>query len=326
MGYSEIRNPKSEIRNAMRAFRIVLPSFLLVVLICSPGFCWETLRSDHAEVLFQGRYRIAAEKVRVLTETAYLTVTEALDIAPTGRVRVFLSSSGEEFDALTDGAIPEWGAACAFPGRATVVLRYPIRGGRRLEEIVTHEVTHVVLGGVLGTYRPPRWFDEGLAVWLSGEWKIRETVGMSWAVLTHNVIPLREIERVLSFPSSDARRAYAESFLAVEYLVQLGGADVLGEIVRRMASGATFDRALRVSTGYSHAQFEQAWGAYLGRRFGLFSLLWEWPNLWLLILGLAVVAYIAMKLRTRRILKEWEEEEEYPVEPEVEEDAFPPYS
>ena len=331
--YSAFRIPHSAFRSRVlySAFRIphsAFQSVLLVLLLASPGFCWETLHSDHAEILFQDRYRVAAEKVAMMTETAYLTVTDALGLEPAGGVRVYLSASEEDFEVLTRGMIPEWGVACAFPARATVVLRYPIRGDRRLEEILTHEMTHVVLGGALGTYRPPRWFDEGLAVWLSGEWKLRQTVNISWAVLTRNVIPLREIDHVLSFPSSKARQAYTESSLAVEYLVQVGGMEALSEVVRWMASGTTFDGALRAAIGHSHTEFERGWGAYLRKRFGLISLLWERTNVWVLILALSVIAYIAIKLRNRKILKEWEEEEEemYLEEPEEEEeDNLLPY-
>ena len=323
---SAIGNRQLACRNVGILDRVRVRSIVFVLLMASPGFCWETLHSDHAEILFQDRYRVAAEKVAMMTETAYLAVTDALGLEPTGNVRVYLSASEEDFDLLTRGMIPEWGVACAFPARGTVVLRYPIRGDRRLEEILAHEVTHVVLGGALGTYRPPRWFDEGLAVWLSGEWKLRQTVNISWAVLTRTVIPLREIDHVLSFPSPKARQAYTESSLAVEYLVQVGGREVLSEVVRWMASGTTFDGALRAAIGHSHTEFERAWGAYLRRRFGLISLLWERANVWVLILALAVIAYIAIKLRNRRILKEWEKEDEmYLEEPgeEEEEDLLP---
>ena len=52
--------------------------------------------------------------------------------------------------------------------------------------------------------RVPVWFHEGVAMWASHEWRLRQSAAVFYAVFSENLIPLSEIDEVLSFPSAKA--------------------------------------------------------------------------------------------------------------------------
>ena len=61
---------------------------------------------------------------------------------------------------------PRWGAALAFPGSRTILLRADAGDPSRT---LRHELAHLVLHERVRT-RVPRWFDEGYAALAAGEW------------------------------------------------------------------------------------------------------------------------------------------------------------
>ena len=66
----------------------------------------------------------------------------------------------------------------------------------------------------------PRWFDEGLAVYYSGERGLASSSLISKALLSNSIIPLEEIDEVLTFHKEKAQLAYQESFTAITFLIE----------------------------------------------------------------------------------------------------------
>ena len=179
----------------------------------------------------------------------------------------------------------------------------------QLRETMKHEMVHVLLHRATEGIRVPRWFDEGLAMWLSGEWRIGQSLDMVYAVLTDTVIPLSEVDYMLDFRSYKARRAYLESFLAITYLMKLGGPVASADVLEKLRRGSTFDQALLEVLGYTEKGFERKWEEYVRDRFSLLSLLIDSSSLWIAMCMLFLLAYGFKKMRARRILKTWEQEE-----------------
>lgn len=67
-----------------------------------------------------------------------------------GEVEVYLAGSQEEFQRLQPGNPPVWADGTAYPNLGIIFLRHPsLRGGgaRPLEQVLDHELVHVLLGG-----------------------------------------------------------------------------------------------------------------------------------------------------------------------------------
>ena len=134
-------------------------------------------------------------------------------------ITVYLAPNEAAFRELTHGRLPHWSAGVAFLESRTIVLQ---AGTDNLLQVARHEFAHIFLHAIASS-RVPVWFHEGVAMWASHEWRLRQSAAVFYAVYSENLIPLSEIDEVLSFPSAKADLAYTESLLAVSFLIRLGG-------------------------------------------------------------------------------------------------------
>jgi len=222
-------------------------------------------------------------------------------------VTVYLAPSQSDFDALTHGRLPHWSAAVAMPVSRTIVLK--AGNFERRTQTIQHELSHVLLYGAVG--RVPVWFNEGVAMWVSHEWRLQHTASVLYAVLSGGLIPLSEIDSVLQFPSVKADLAYTESLLAVLYIIRLGGENAIVAMVSELSHGAPFDVALFRVTEKTPYEFEGAWQDYVSGRFSLAALLVSPDSLWGYLVLLFLMASVAVRLRNRAKLRRWEAEERF---------------
>ncbi len=270
---------------------------------------WTCLTSGRVSVFFRPGYESLASEASDGVEAVYEEVARGVGYEGAARVRVFLPPSDEAFNRLTGAQIPDWGGGCAFPERGVIVIRASPEGSARLREVLRHELSHVFLRRVLGEKRVPRWFDEGVAMRQSGEWRMEQTLKMARAVFLGRLIPLERIGEILSFQSSKAQLAYVESYLAVLFLCELGGPDAPRQLVRAMRSGSGFEEAFAQVAGMRAEVFYEVWEQYAKKRYNLLLALIEGPWFWIGMSGLFLGIYLTKRIRTRRVVRTWEIEE-----------------
>jgi hypothetical protein len=224
---------------------------------------------------------------------------------------IHLVETASKFDSLIGGRFPEWGAAVAVPLRRLVVIKSPdqFTVNRPLEELAAHEFTHLALAERTGRYRVPRWFDEGLAMLVSYEWSWQDNLTASLAAVTGDFVPLRAIERVNETPGSRARLAYAESYLAVQYLYDGYGNEAVNMFLDTLASGVSVDGALMASTGSNYADFEQEFFVYLRQRHNFATLLADTMYFWLGLAVILIVGAVLTMRRRRKYYDQWKRDE-----------------
>jgi len=238
-------------------------------------------------------------------------LTEILGDSLTGEVDVFLVDSQTRFDSLIGGSFPDWGAAAALPYVRRIVVKSPDRFnlGKSLRELLAHELAHLALAHRVAPHTPPRWLDEGVATMVSMEWRWSNNLTMGLASVMGQFIPLGEIDRVNRFGESKARLAYAESYLAVRYLYDDYGPEVLGLMLDSLAQGSGTDRALLQATGSDYANFEQEFRIYLQRRFNFISLVADTMYLWLALAIVVIIGAVYKMSKRKKYYEKWEREE-----------------
>lgn len=231
--------------------------------------------------------------------------------AELGSVVIYVASTDEEFRALTYGGVPDWGAGCAFPERGVVVLRNPMAAPDplRMEDVIVHEIAHVAAGRVLKRVAVPRWFHEGIAMTLAGEWRLPRSSALTGASASGDLIPLDELALAFPVGSADAMLAYSESFYAVRFLMEEAGRATPAEILSAIAVAGSFEAGLEVISGRSLADFERDALASFEGRFGWGVFLTRWNVMFGVVTLFALVAGAARLARSRRLLREWEAEE-----------------
>jgi MYXO-CTERM domain-containing protein len=206
-------------------------------------------------------------------------------------VRIIVARSAREFDSLTGGRLPAWGAGAAFPTAGTVVVQArenPVR-------VLRHELAHVALHTVVR--RVPLWFDEGYAARASGEWSRLEALRVNWAVAGGRVPTLRHLTAELRGGAARAEAAYALATTAVLLLERLGGERGLAPLVQSLAVTGDLDRALRATYQLSLDQFELRWHQDLRARYGWITLLGSVSGLWAVVLVLVGGLWVRRRRR-----------------------------
>lgn len=215
--------------------------------------------------------------------------------------------------------LPEWGGGGAL-GRDTIVIpvdRPSAFYRSDMERIILHEMVHCAIARAWGVLHVPRWFHEGMAMSLSGEIDFDEQVTLSRAIVLRALVPLDSMEYLNRFSHTRARIAYAQCHFAVQFLLSTYGYDLLPELLSASRSTRRFDTACRQVFGLSIQELEALLKKEMARRYRLFFLLTDYAFLWIGILLLAVVAFIATKQRNRKKRLRMEREERSGEEEEI---------
>ena len=238
-------------------------------------------------------------------------VAHSAGLAELGPVTIYVASTGDEFRALTYGGVPDWGAGCAFPDRGVIVLRNPVTAPDPLhmEDVVVHEIGHIAAGRILSGVRVPRWFHEGIAMTLAGEWRLPRSSVLASAGVSGGLIPLDELAVAFPAGATDAMLAYSESFYAVRFLMEEAGPATPADVLFGVAAAGSFEKGVEALSGRTLQVFERDALASFRGRFGWGVFLSRW-NVMFVVLALLLLAGGAMRLlRSRRLLREWELEE-----------------
>ncbi len=288
---------------------IIRISFLLL-LGTQFSFARPTLSTPRFDI--QAHDHNLARQVEGYLQSSYRQISAFLGDSLTALVTVYVVDSEEEFRPMLGGGFPDWGIGCAIPQRNVIVLKSPLHFSysRPLSELVAHELAHIFLGNLAKGAALPRWLDEGFAMHQSREWRFGQDKAVAWAALTGSLLRLSEIESVNAFRQKKAQLAYTESFLAVSYLVDEYGEDVIKELVEHLANQTNIDLAFLKTVGFNYLTFQLEFDEFIETRYNWISLFGDTLPLWVGLAFLIVFLYLAKRRHAKKILKRWELEEQ----------------
>lgn len=135
-----------------------------------------------------------------------------------------------------------------------------------VDVLVAHELTHMVFADATDNpYRqPPRWLNEGLAVYLAEGYGVGDRTQVADAAARGQLMPLSAIAGL--FPTTYDRfsLAYAQSVSAVDFFIDAYGRDTLVRLITSYRDGVTDDEAFEAATGADFRAFDDAWLAAQG--------------------------------------------------------------
>jgi Peptidase MA superfamily len=136
-----------------------------------------------------------------------------------------------------------------------------------VSEVLPHELTHLVFDtAVRNPYHfPPRWLNEGLAVYLSRGYNSSDRGLVTAGAAAGTLIPLGGL--VGDFPTGDGfYLAYAESVSSIDFLIRKYGQPALVSLIRSYATGLTDDEAFSKALGVDTTGFNAAWMSDIGAK------------------------------------------------------------
>ena len=273
---------------------------------------WQRFSADPFEINYKLSDRGYLDQIVRLGRTAASNLSSRLNFTPTQRITLFIADSQQTFDVLTGGAIPHWGEGVANSRQNRIVIKSPnlTHSTARLSKLLTHELAHIYLGQLSHSGATlPRWFNEGMAVLLSSDEGFSGE-RLSKALISDSVIPIDEIEQMLTFPGGKAQLAYEQSYAFILYLKEEFGFEALLKLARETTPEQPFESVFEQIAGAEIGDIEQEWFDVAEDKYRWHFLLDFETYLWMFILLLVIFGFVAIRLRNRRTMNRWEEEEE----------------
>jgi hypothetical protein len=248
-----------------------------------------------------------AARVGGLNPATIERVMQLVGIAEGGPpVSILLATEDMEVARRT----PRWIAGFARSAEGVIVI-FPARSVSypydSLEDIVRHEIAHVLIARAAGHQAVPRWFHEGLALVAERAWGFEDRTRVALA-LTGTHWSARELDEAFQTGEGRASAAYAVSGALVRDVMRRHGDDAPARMLSRMAAGASFDEAFVAVTGTTvRTTVDRFWRASWWSE--LVPFLTSSAVLWLVVTLLGLYAMRTRRARRAARRKAWEEEE-----------------
>lgn len=178
------------------------------------------------------------------------------------------------------------------------------------DRVMAHEITHAVIFRILGrqAVRLPLWFNEGLAEHESLSYPDKARATVADAAADSALIPLSQLTD--SFPNKRTDLAYAQSFLAVRYLIDEFGKSAPRRVLAALSKGGSFDEAMRKALGTGDAQFRDRWYEAATIRYRPLRLTRTLAAIGSVVMAaLVVVAFLVRRRQKIEAARRWEQEE-----------------
>jgi len=205
-----------------------------------------------------------------------------------------------------------WTAGFAISNAGLIVLfpsRSPVYPHDTLEDVLRHEVAHVLIGRAAEGRAVPRWFHEGLAVAVERPWDLEDRSRLVWELIAGPRLSVREIDGLFEGGQGAQARAYSLSAAFVRDIIREHGATAPASILRLVAEGVPFDRAVATVAGQPLGAVEdgfwdrqRVWTVWL-------PMVTSGEAFWLGVIVLAALAVWRRRRHSVKIRRRWEEEE-----------------
>jgi hypothetical protein len=229
---------------------------------------WKTLEGDLVRVHWYDGSDAFAERALEIGESAIRDTASLLGVTETEPVDFFIYGDDASFRAALGPGVRENVGGTAHSDIRTLFAQIGASGidDPWVGVVIPHELVHLVFDtAVDNPYRfPPRWFNEGLAVYLSEGYTRGDRQLVEQAADDRTLLPLGALSGQFPTEFQATYLAYAQSASAIDFLVRTYGKDAMLGLVASYADGLTDDEAFTRATGKDLAGFQAAWLDDLG--------------------------------------------------------------
>ena len=230
---------------------------------------WQVLEGDSVNVWWHEGGDAFGQRALDIAETAIENAATLLGVGDIEPVDFIIYGDTRQFREAMGPATRENVGGQAHPAIRTLFGLIEPRQIRSdwVEELVIHELAHLVFDeAVRNPYQyPPRWLNEGLAVYLAKGYGSGDRGQVQGAADSGTIIPLQGLGGQFPTRSNRFSLAYAESVAAVDFFVETYGEAKLVELVTSFARRhAAWTKPSWRATGAGYAAFDDAWLASLG--------------------------------------------------------------
>ena len=231
-------------------------------------YAWKTVTGEFVRVHYTEGGSSFGQRAVKIADDAIREVSTLLGVSETDPIDFFVYADRTAFYDVLGPATRENVGGEALPNIRTLFANIEPSAVNDpwVGIVIPHELTHLVFDtAVHNAYHyPPRWLNEGIAVYLSESYGSSDRNAVRRAADDGSIMPLRAL--TAQFPTTAERfsLAYSESVAAVAFMVDKYGRDAMVSLVRAYAGGVSDDEAFKAALGTDTAGFEADWLASLG--------------------------------------------------------------
>lgn len=291
---------------------IILIFLTLAFPIPVLGILWQIERYPPFVVHFHPQDSKNVAAVARALSNEYPVIQGRLGLIKADEIKVFIAPSQRDFQQLSQASLPTWVGGYAIPSQQIMVLKSPSfsKPMRELQNTAIHELVHLALESDMGDVILPRWLNEGLAVTLSGEGVTLPKSILSWAILSGRLHDLLDIEHVFGMSAPEARLAYLESAMALDDLRLQGGWESVRDLLHQLKATGDFDSAMVRVYDVDETGFEWEFLKTIRQKYRWAVLIDPMFYVSIAFIPLLGLAGFMVWRRKRRIMKEWEDEDQ----------------
>lgn len=225
---------------------------------------WQVLSSDRLTLYWYAGGRAFGEALFDQANKTLDQIEAEASVRVEVPVKIFIYGSFADLrEAIAVGS-QEWTGGQAFTEQGVVIIGVSPGDLDYGLAATPHELTHMVIHQA--TDNPygdvPRWLDEGLAVYMSGEldadWRgYRADIARS--AKQGELMTLQTLSSTFPADSEQAGMAYAQSGVVVEFIIEQYGQDAMARLLEIFSEGALYDDALEQALGVDTWGLDNAW-------------------------------------------------------------------
>ncbi|HLY13246.1 MAG TPA: peptidase MA family metallohydrolase, partial [Candidatus Limnocylindrales bacterium] len=231
-------------------------------------FSWQTKNGPIVHVHWYDGDASFGARALAIGEQGIANASALLGVTETKPVDFYIYADTASFyDALGPGTRENVGGEAVAQIRTLFALITPDEvNDSWVSTVIPHELTHLVFNTAIDNpyHSPPRWLNEGLAVYLSEGYTAAWRSTVADAVDAKAIIPLDGLVGQFPTTADQFSQAYGESVAAVDFMIRTYGKPALVKLIRSYAGGVSDDEAFQAALGVDTTGFNAAWLKSLG--------------------------------------------------------------
>ncbi len=262
-------------------------------------------------IRYENRYGRVADKVSDICRSEIPRIASELGLSTIAPIEIVVTADARSYDASLQQEMPTWGIAFAIleEQRILVDVNRATRSYNSLDEVVPHELSHLLVYQRVPRVRFPIWFLEGLAQWQAREWSLVDSWQLMNAVWSGDSVRLSAMSWFYPAGEQQAQVAYRVAYAAFTELFNDVGFDKLPEFLAEVDRTKDFTEAFKDYWGFSVDEYDAYFRNELEKRYHSKLLLFQDEPLFAFAAVLFLAVILRHYFRRRRRYREMEAEE-----------------
>jgi hypothetical protein len=260
-------------------------------------------------IRYQPRHSRVADKVDQIARAEFPRLMAELGLTRIQPIEIVITDDARAYDASLTRRLPEWGVAFAIleEQRILVDVDKATRAYNSLDEVVPHELSHLLVRQRVPDAHLPVWFAEGLAQWQAREWSLVDGWQLMQNVWSGSAPRLDDIAREYPRHEEPAQEAYRVSYAAFTDLFAEVGFAKLPEFLSMVEARESFGVGFREYWGFSVADYAAYFQDDIEKRYRTKALAFQTGPLFGFAALVFVVVLVRQSFKRRRKYEQMEE-------------------